>query len=370
VILDWELMLLVAVVAVSCAVPGVFLVLRRLALLSDAIGHVILFGIVVSFIVVRDLNSPWLAIGAAASGVLAVALIELFQRSRLVREDAAVGLVFPALFSLAVLLVVRNTANIHLDVDRVLLGDAGLSTLNRREWSGYDVGPRAMLPAGLVLLANFLFVGMCYKELKVATFDPALAATFGFVPTLLHYLLTGLVSLTTVVAFDAAGPVMTIALMVVPPATAWLLSKRLSVMIGLSVVFAISGALVGSGLAIWWDSSIAGAVAVILGLQFGVVLVAAPRNGWLAQVIRLYRQRRAFRLTMLAVHLLNHEGTPAENRECRLMELPHHLRWPASMVGWTANAAERAGWIRRDGELLKLTPEGRRHARQILGEPD
>src|SRR5207253_9954992 len=108
--------------AAACAVPGVFLVLRRMAILSDAISHVLLLGIVVAFLAVGDLRSPLLLVGAATAGLASVVLVEALQRTRRVKEDAAIGLVFPALFSLGVILVSRHAGNVHLDTDAVLKG--------------------------------------------------------------------------------------------------------------------------------------------------------------------------------------------------------------------------------------------------------
>ena len=113
-----EIQLIAIVVAVACALPGVFLVLRRMAMMSDAISHTVLLGIVVAFFIVRDITSPVLIFGAALTGVLTVSLVELLHRTRLVKEDAAIGLVFPAMFSLAVILISRYAGDIHLDVNR------------------------------------------------------------------------------------------------------------------------------------------------------------------------------------------------------------------------------------------------------------
>src|SRR5512134_1018136 len=104
---QFEIQLIASIVAVACALLGVFLVLRRMAMMSDAISHTVLLGIVIAFFVTEDLNSPLLILGAAATGVLTVGLVELLNRTRLVREDTAIGLVFPALFSLAVILISR-----------------------------------------------------------------------------------------------------------------------------------------------------------------------------------------------------------------------------------------------------------------------
>src|SRR5690606_35691313 len=120
---EFEILLIAIVVAMACALPGVFLVLRRMALMSDAISHSILLGIVLAFFVTGDVTSPLLILAAAATGVLTVMLVELLNHTRLVREDAAIGLTFPFLFSIGVILIARFAGNVHLDTDAVLLGE-------------------------------------------------------------------------------------------------------------------------------------------------------------------------------------------------------------------------------------------------------
>jgi manganese/zinc/iron transport system permease protein len=364
--LSWtnEITLVLVVVSAACAVPGAFLVLRRMAIVSDAISHVLLFGIVLAYFAVRDLNSPWLLVGAAATGVLTVVLVELLQRTRLVKEDAAIGLVFPALFALGVLLASLRARNIHLDVDQVLLGDPNLATLARWEVFGTAVKPLWGLAA--VLGVNVLLVVLFFKELKLTTFDPGLAAALGFRPGLLHYGLMTVVSLTAVAAFDAVGPVLVVAFFVVPAAAAFLLTDRLAVMILLAAAIGAAGAVLGTRAAFRLDTNIAGTVAAVLGVLFAAVFVAAPHRGLAAQVVRRWRQRRAFHETMLAIHLFQHEGTPEEADEARVSGLHHHLHWTAERVARVVRRAERHGLVRQDGELLKLTDAGRARARGVL----
>src|SRR5690554_5755964 len=171
-----EIQLIAAVVAVACALPGVFLVLRRMALMSDAISHAILPGIVLAFFVTQDLTSPLLVVAAALTGVIMVGLVELLNRTRLVREDAAIGLVFPALFSVGVILISRFADNVHLDTDAVLLGELAFAPFNRLVVLGYDLGPQALFVMSGILLLNLLFIVLFYKELKLVAFDAGLAA--------------------------------------------------------------------------------------------------------------------------------------------------------------------------------------------------
>jgi len=370
---QFELVLLLACVGAACAVPGVFLLLRRLAIVTDAISHVLLFGIVVAFLLVKDRSSPLLFFGAAASGVLTVALVELLQRTRLVKEDAAVGLVFPALFALgAVLLTVFVPRTTHLDIDTVLLGNEAFSVYGNRWLVGehepkLDLGPVGIWTLGGLFVLNTQLVLAVYKELKLSTFDPELATVFGFLPAVLHYgLMTG-VSLTAVAAFDAVGPVVVVALFVVPAATAYMLTDRLSWMLVLAVLFAVGGAVAGTLLAVAIDANVAGTVAVVLGLIFGVVFLVAPRRGLVAKVLQRWEQHRRFLETMLAIHLLQHEGTPQETDESALDGLHHHLQWPPADVTKVVKRAERNGLVTEQGGRLKLTDEGRAVAKGAFG---
>src|SRR5262245_30737410 len=188
-----EVLVLAAVVAAACALPGVFLVLRRMALLSDAISHVLLLGIVLAFMAAGDLRSPLLFLGAALSGLVTVVLVEALQRTRRVKADAAIGPVFPALFSLGVILVSGRAGNVHLDTDAVLLGELAFAPLRTLELFGLSLSYSLWVMAG-VLLVNVLFVTVFYKELKLTTFDAALASALGFAPAAMHYALMLLVS--------------------------------------------------------------------------------------------------------------------------------------------------------------------------------
>lgn len=365
--LDLEIQLLAVVVAVACALPGVFLVLRRMALLSDAISHSILLGIVLAFFWVRDLASPLLLVAAALTGLLTVALVEGLLRTGRVKEDTSIALVFPALFSIAVLLIARYAGSVHLDLDMVLLGELAFAPFHRMEVGGMDLGPKGLWVMGMILLANVIFIGLFYKELKLTTFDPALAGALGFSPVLMHYGFTSLVSLTAVGAFDAVGSILVVALMIAPPATAYLLTDRLSVLLVLSGVIAAGSALAGYWMATILDASIAGSMATACGGAFAAAFVLAPRRGLLAARRMRARQRWEFRELMLLIHLLHHEGTPEAETECREEHLGEHLEWSGKLAGRVIQEAGGKGLLEqgRDGRLL-LTPRGRTMARDAL----
>lgn len=361
-----EIILVGVIVAIACALPGVFLVLRRMALMSDAITHTVLLGIVIAFFVVEDLSSPLLIAGAAVVGLGTVWLVEAVHRTRLVAEDAAIGLTFPLLFSIAIILISRYAGDVHLDTDAVLLGEIALAPQRRFIVSGWDLGPQAAWMMGTILVVNLVFIRTFFKELKLTTFDPALAAALGFSPVVVHYALMGLVSVTAVGAFDAVGSILVVALMVGPPAAGYLMTDDLRRMIGYSAGIASLSAVSGYWVAHFLDVSIAGSMAGTVGLLFAAVLVFAPERGVVAVARRRERQRWEFAQKMLTGHLLNHENTPEEVSESKVRHVEQVLGWDPPFRDGVLERAGRSGLIVLGDGSLRLTPAGREHASEAL----
>ena len=355
-----EIVLIAVVTAVAASLPGTFLVLRRTAMVSDAISHAILPGSVIGFLLVHDLTSPVLVAMAAATGLLTVVLIEALLRSRLVPEDASIGLVFPALFSVGVILISRFAGDVHLDTDSVLLGELAFAPFDRMIIGGADLGPRALWTMGVILLVNLVVITLAWKELKLATIDPSLAALLGFSPVAIHYSLMALVSITAVGAFDAVGSILVVALMIAPPATAYVLVDRFAPMLWTAAATAAVSAVLGCGLAYAFDVSIAGAMAVTCGLLCGAAFAFAPRRGVVAQARRRSSQRLELAVRMLVVHLLHHQGTDLEREECRLRGLYRHLQWSEARTRQVVREAEQRQLVKRAGDLLLATADGRR----------
>ncbi len=360
-----EIQLIAVIVGVACALPGVFLVLRRMAMMSDAISHTVLLGIVLGYFLLGTLESPLLILAAAGMGVITVSLVELLIKTRLVRQDAAIGLIFPALFSVAVILISRYARGVHLDVDAVLLGELTFAPLDRVNIGSFDL-PRSLVVMGIILVLNVLFIAIFYKELKLTTFDAGLAAALGFSPTLVHYGLMLMVSVTAVGAFDAVGSILVVALMITPPAAAYLLTDRLSRMLLYSAALAAAGAIGGFWLARALDANPAGAIAGVLGVLFLIVFLVAPERGLVAQGLRRARQRWEFAQTALAIHLLNHENTPEMASECRVDHLHYHMQWQPNFAATVVGQAERGGLVRRSNGDLRLTADGRERAQTAL----
>lgn len=444
-----------ALIAVSGALLGTFLLLRGMALTSDAISHTVLLGIVVAFLVMTgvfgqepDLSSPWLILGAAGAGVATVVLTELIYRSGLVKQDAALGLAFPLLFALAVILVSRFAEDIHLDEDSVMVGEIGLAWAdanshclsgcetvtitpgdpravmsrqcsNCRELgiSPRDPGaafspicvncgtytpaqawqagliahepqlifwPRALTVMTVLTLLTTGFVVLFYKELKLAAFDPGLARALGLRPGLLHYLLMVLVSLVAVGAFSAVGSILVIAFFIIPPATAYLLTNRLWVMLTLSALIGGAGAYFGYDLARgslfglfpladgiaflnrtfglnWierWNSSISASIVLMLFLFFVAAWVCSPQYGLIAAVVRRIDQRRRFDNQVVLGHIHHHQHTASAAQELNRETLHEHFHWSRLRMARVLARLLASRAIRFSDGQIELTRRG------------
>ena len=359
------IMLTGALVGTAASLVGVFLVLRKNSMLSDAISHSIVFGIVIVWLLTHQQSGPVQIVGAALTGVLTVFLIELLVGTRKVKDDAAIGLVFPVLFSIGVLLLNLYARDVHIDTHTVLLGEIGFIWLDTLTIAGYAI-PQAVVWMSVVTLVNGLFVLLFYKELKLTTFDPALAKALGFAPVALFYALLMLTSTTAVAAFDAVGAILFIAFVIVPPSAAYLLTDRLSLMLVIGIVISVASSVIGYYAAAAMDVSIGGMMAVTTGLFLAAAFLFGPRYGFLARSWRQLRQRYVNESRTLAVHLYNHEGRADARDENVVSALQDHLWWDARKSLNVIDRSLRLGFVVRDGEELYLTARGRQVALELL----
>ncbi|NNC49568.1 MAG: metal ABC transporter permease [Flaviramulus sp.] len=357
-----EIQLIASIVAIACAIPGTFLVLRKMAMISDAISHSILPGIVIGFFITQDLNSPLLIILAAFSGVITVVLVEYIQKTGLVKEDTAIGLVFPVLFSIGVILIAKNANDVHLDVDAVLLGELAFAPFDRLLISGVDVGPKSLWIIGSILILTVTLVIAFFKELKVSTFDAGLSASLGFSPVVIHYGLMTVSSVTTVGAFDAVGAILVVALMIAPAASAYLLTTDLKRMLIYSICFGILSAISGYWLAHWLDASISGSITTMLGLLFLGIYLFAPNKGVIAVLYREKQQRTEVLLLTFLLHLKNH----TEKRERHVNHLNEHINWQKVRSKTILDLAFKNNMILIENKIVSLTEKGDEFTSQAI----
>lgn len=349
-----EIQLIASLVAIACAIPGTFLVLRKMAMISDAISHSILPGIVIGFFITQDLNSPLLILLAAFTGIITVVLVEYIQKTGLVKEDTAIGLVFPALFSIGVILIAKNANDVHLDIDAVLLGELAFAPFNRLILFGSDVGPKSLWIIGIILLVTITLLIAFFKELKVSTFDAGLAASLGFSPAIIHYGLMSVASVTTVGAFDAVGAILVVALMIAPAATAYLLTTNLKKMLALAISFGVLSAISGYWLAHWLNASIAGSITTMLGVLFLLVYLFAPSKGVIAVLYREKQQRTEVSLLTFLLHLKNHN----ELEERHVNHLREHINWQKVRAQTVLELALKNNMIVVKNNIVSLTDKG------------
>ncbi|WDV46407.1 metal ABC transporter permease [Clostridiaceae bacterium M8S5] len=357
-----EIIIVSAIVASSCALLGVFLVLRKMAMMTDAISHTILLGIVISFFLTKSLNSPLLILGAGLLGLLTVYLTEAIGKTKIVAKDSSIGIVFPFLFSVAIILITKFAGDVHLDVDSVLLGELAFVPFDRFIVFGVDIGAKSIYVMGMILLINIIYIILFYKELKIVTFDSGLALVLGFSPAVIHYSLMSLVSITAVGAFEAVGSILVIAFMIGPPASAYLLTDKLKKMIIISVGFGVGSSIIGYQIANYLDVSIAGTIATVIGALFLIIFVASPKRGIITVIYNRRLQKLEFALKSLVFHLYNHEGTLVEEIENKKATIYHHLHWSKKFSDSIITKAIENRYIRINGNLLKLTKLGKEYA--------
>lgn len=361
----FQIMLTGALVGIASSLVGTFLVLRGNSMLSDAIGHSIVLGIVVVWLLTHQQSGPFQIAGAAFTGILTVFLTELLVTTRRVKKDAAIGLVFPMLFAIGVLLLNVYARDVHIDTHTVLLGEIGFVWLDTANVSGWSV-PIALLSMGGMTVLNAVFIGLFYKELKLATFDPDLAKALGYAPGLMFYALLFLTSGTAVAAFDAVGAVLFVAFVIVPPSAAYLITDRLSWMFLYGGLISIGASVSGYYLASFWDVSIGGMMALMTGAFLLVAFLLSPRYGVIARLIRQRGQHRSNETRTLAVHLYNHEDSARRDEENVTAALQEHLLWDQGKARRVLLHCLDRDIVRREGDILTLTEKGRGLAREIL----
>jgi manganese/zinc/iron transport system permease protein len=290
---DFYIILTGSLVAISCGLLGCFLILRRMAMVGDAISHAVLPGIVIAYLFSGARDSLTLMPGAVAMGLFCTFLIEFFHRKGGLQTDASIGVTFTWLFAVGVILLSLFAGQIDLDQECVLYGEIAFVPLD--VWitpGGYEMGPRAPYVIAVVLLLVVGVIGLFYKQLQLTTFDPAFASAIGLATLGWHYILMGLVSVVTVASFELVGAILVVAFLIVPAATAYMLTRNLKQMLWLSALAGILSAIGGYYLALWLDGSIAGAMAGVAGLLFLLAFLFSPQEGV------LLRHRRKQGLTV------------------------------------------------------------------------
>ncbi|MBX3353972.1 MAG: metal ABC transporter permease [Phycisphaeraceae bacterium] len=363
-------MLAGALAGLSCALIGCFLVLRRMSLMGDAIAHAVLPGLVLAYLVTGTTSSLAMLAGAACVALVTTALIELVHKAARVEESAAMGVVFVTLFAIGVLLLERYAGSrIHLDADCVLYGQ--IEGILWFDAPSLATLPREVRTLGLVSALTLGFVVALFKELRITSFDPALARTLGFRSGLVRYALMSMTAIVCVASFEAVGSIVVIAMLIVPAMIARLLTDRLAPMLALSGLIAVALGALGvyashaAPAAMGFEHSVsaAGGIGVLLGLALAAGVAFSPRSGMVSRAVRRARLSvRVRREDMLAaLHRSGERGQATLSRGALI---------DRAGDGWRARLALRS--MRARAEIdgsdsgFSLTERGASRARDLV----
>jgi len=353
-----------ALVAGSCALLGCFLVLRRLAMLGDAISHAVLPGVVIAFVLSQSRGSFTMFIGAVILGLLTTFLVQ-YLSERGIEGNAAIGVVFTSLFAVGVVLVSTYGEHIDLDLDCVLYGEIAYSPFDTLIVGGKLLGPRPVWINGGLLLLNVAILGLLYKRFKICAFDPGMAAAVGINVSVMHYLLMSMVSVTTVGAFESVGAILVVAMFIVPAATAYLLTDRLSHMLVIAFAVGVLSALGGYQMARWLDCSIAGAMATVCGGYFLLAALVSPRHGVVTRALtQMNLGRRLVEEDLLLWAWRRRERVTSENFTVR--DIGGDQNWSLKKAAATAGRLVRSGRLSIKEGTYGLTEKGLAYTRDLI----
>lgn len=269
-------------IGISCGLIGTYIMLRRMSLIGDALAHAVLPGVVVSFMVAGK-SEVALFIGAVVSGILTVLLIGFVNRNSKIKEDTSIGIIFTGAFALGILLV-SQLKQVHIDLSSYLFGDVlGVST--------GDI-TLSMIIMVVIILCIVLF----YKQLLLTSFDPTMAMTIGISTTLVHYMLMTLLSMSIVAGLQSVGVILIIAMLITPPATAYLLSNNLKKILLLSAMFGTISAITGLYLSYHFNFASGASIVLVAVALFMLAFLFSPKEG---VVTKLFRRRSASKMVLI-----------------------------------------------------------------------
>ncbi|WP_297687602.1 metal ABC transporter permease [uncultured Anaerococcus sp.] len=257
-----DALIVLILTSISCSLLGIFLILRKLSMMTDAISHSVLLGIVLAFFLVRDLDSPLLIIGASLMGLVTVFLIESIGKLKLAKLDDATAIVYPLLFSIAVILISKFFRNVHLDTDIVMMGEVIFSSMIRTQIFGIEMS-KSILEAALSLICVIAFIGIFYRKLKIGSFDEEFASLVGISTGLIFYSLMTITSFVAVTSFNNVGAIIVISFFIGPAAIALLFARSLREAFLLATLASVINPSLGFFLAIRLNVSITGMIATI-----------------------------------------------------------------------------------------------------------
>jgi manganese/zinc/iron transport system permease protein len=344
-----------------CGVLGSFIVVRKMALMGDALSHAVLPGVALGFLWNLTKDPVAIFVGATLAGLLGTATVSAIQHTTRLKEDTALGMVLAGYFAVGICLLTmmqRLPAGGKSGLDKFLFGQA----------AAIGAGDMKLMAGVTVLTLGVL--ALFYKEFLVTSFDAGFARVCGLPVRLLHHVLMVLLAFAVVIALQAVGVVLVSAMLITPAAAAYLLTDRLHRMLVLAAVFGMLAGVAGAFLSFLGHNLPTGPFMVLgASLVFALAFLFGPRHGvllrWWRQLSRRQRTERENTLKAL-YHVLEGRGFRGEG--VSLTELAQRRRQTEGEVRQQVEALRRHRLVtlQEDGRLVLLTPEGWRRAAAIV----
>ncbi len=372
---DGWIIVIGALAAIACAVPGVFLVVRREAMLADALSHAALPGIAGAFLMSGTRDPLWMFLGAVGAGLLVAIGARGIAALGRVDAGAAMGIAFTTLFALGLVAIVQAADRVDLDPSCVLFGSLELAPLDTIDVGGAAV-PRAAVVLACVAAINLAVAALLWKEFTITAFDAPLARALNLRPRVIELLVLAMAAATCVAAFEAVGSILVVAMIVIPAASARLMSDRLAGMVVGAVVLGIVGALAGHWLASaaapmllpsGRDASTAGSIAAALGGIFVVTALFSPQRGALRRLAdRASLARRVVREDALGLlWRVEEDGKTIDTKRLATLLVRGAQARPRS-IGRAINRLARERLVSIDAGRIALTTEGRNAGAELV----
>lgn len=372
-----EFIVFIALVLTSMAssLVGVFLLLKNMSMLSDAIAHTILLGIILAYFYTKDLDSPLLIISATLFGVITVIALEMLVKTKLIKSDAAVGVIFSSFFSLSIILISKFLKNSPLSTNTVIMGNvlnvplSKIKIFSNGQFPEYYLNickflnispielqqiiqsiPKMYVIMGIIFLIDLIYVIVFYKELKISSFDENYSILTGFSVVFLQYSLMFLVSLTAVASFKAVGAILVISFMITPVCSAYLITKDLKNLIIISFIYGIINSAIGCRISFIFKCSTSGTVAVVSGITFFITFLC-NKDGLLYKLITKKKKKKELNLDLLLVHIYNH----IDKQEQSIEDVSIHLNWNKNLTSYYIDELQKRNLINK---TLEITDKG------------
>lgn len=338
------------ITGISCGLIGSFIMLRRMSLLGDALAHAVLPGVVIGFMIAGK-GQLAIFIGAVISGFVTVLLISFVNRNSKIKEDTSIGVIFTGAFALGILLV-SQLKQVHIDLSSYLFGDV------------LGVSDDDIILSSIIMFAIIISVILFYKQLLITSFDPTLAMSIGISTAAVHYFLMSLLSMTIVTSLQSVGIVLLVAMLITPPATAYLLTERMKPLLFLSAGLGTLAGVTGLFLSYYFNFSSGASMVLVSASFFALAFIFSPKEGILTKAIRRRRKTRFHLAEDIIKAIYKTQGT--HDRKQLTTMISDDLGITPSKMDSISGELIRQGMLKADNGYISLTETGKNLAVRLI----